>query len=66
MGEARRREKAPVGPIEIKGPSSYEIASYRLNDILAGALPMRTVGTAAATTGGTKRSSIGRRRSIAS
>ena len=33
MGEAKRRK-----PLEIKGPMSYEINSYRLEDILAGTL----------------------------
>src|ERR1700722_11341236 len=35
MGEARRRN---AKPIEIEGPTSYEIALYRLDDILAGSL----------------------------
>jgi hypothetical protein len=34
VGEAKRRK------IEIKGPSSYEITSYRLDDILEGSLRM--------------------------
>jgi hypothetical protein len=38
MGEAKRRKDAPAGSIEIKGPSSYEIGAYRLDDILAGSL----------------------------
>ncbi len=39
MGEARRRRharEAPGGALEIKGPSSYEIGAYRLDDVLAG------------------------------
>lgn len=43
MGEARRRrpphgQEAPPGPLAIDGPFSYEISSYRLDDILAGTL----------------------------
>ena len=34
MGEARRRSK----PLAVKGPFSYEIGIYRLDDILAGSL----------------------------
>ena len=36
MGEARRRKGAPAGAFEIKGPASYEVGAYRLDDILAG------------------------------
>jgi hypothetical protein len=35
MGEARRRSSKPI---EIEGPTSYEIGAYRLDDILAGSL----------------------------
>ena len=40
MGEARRRRRkeAPAGPLAIEGPFSYEIGSYRLDDVLTGAV----------------------------
>ena len=42
MGEAKRRRsdvrEAPAGEFEIRGPLSYELGLYRLDDILAGSL----------------------------
>jgi len=38
MGEARRRKDAPARPLAIKGPFSYEIGAWRLDDILAGSV----------------------------